>query len=117
LDRAAGKFLLGKPFAKLNWMSGIDESGRPKETPQPAGVPVYPGAQGATNWYSPSFSARTRLMYFSAWEDQGMLFGPAPSVYKEGLGFGGGGFQPFVPSADAPERGIPGAPGVPNLRR
>ena len=117
LDRATGKFLLGKPFTKLNWMSGIDENGRPKETPQPPGKPVYPGPQGATNWYSPSFSARTGLVYFSAWENQGMLFGPAPSVYKEGLQFGGGGFQAFVPSPDAPESGIPGAPGVPNLRR
>jgi alcohol dehydrogenase (cytochrome c) len=117
LDRATGKFLLGKPFIKVNWMKALDENGRPIQTPQPAGMPVYPGNQGGTNWYSPSYSPRTRLMYFSAWEDQGMLFGPLPAVYKEGLGFGGGNFQSFVPSPDAPDRGIPGAPGVPNLRR
>jgi alcohol dehydrogenase (cytochrome c) len=117
LDRATGKFLLGKPFIKVNWMKGFDDNGKPIQTPQPAGTPVYPGSQGGTNWYSPSYSPRTRLMYISAWEDQGMLFGALPAVYKEGLGFGGGNFQSFVPSPDAPERGIPGAPGVPNLRR
>ena len=29
LDRATGRFLLGKPFVKVNWMSGFDERGRP----------------------------------------------------------------------------------------
>ena len=28
LDRATGKFLLGKPFVKLNWMSGFDANGQ-----------------------------------------------------------------------------------------
>src|SRR5205814_563355 len=35
----------------------------------------------------------------------------------EGLGFGGGSFQAIVPSAESPSKGIPGAQGVPNLRR
>jgi alcohol dehydrogenase (cytochrome c) len=117
LDRATGKFLLGEPFVKLNWMSGFDERGRPIETPQPAGMPVYPGSQGGTNWYPPSYSPRTGLMYVSTWEDQGMLFGATPVVYKEGLAYGGGSFLPFVPSTDSPAKGILGAPGVPNLRR
>ncbi len=117
LDRATGKFLLGKPFVKVNWIKAFDENGKPIQTPPPAGMPVYPSNQGGTNWYSPSYSPRTRLMYISAWEDLGMLFGAVPTVYKEGIGFGGGNFQSFVPSPEAPERGIPGAPGVPNLRR
>ena len=29
LDRTTGKFLLGKPFVKVNWASGLDERGRP----------------------------------------------------------------------------------------
>jgi alcohol dehydrogenase (cytochrome c) len=29
LDRATGEFLLGKPFVKVNWMSGFDAKGKP----------------------------------------------------------------------------------------
>ena len=28
LDRATGEFLLGKPFVKVNWMSGFDAKGQ-----------------------------------------------------------------------------------------
>ena len=38
LDRATGKFLLGKPFVKVNWASGLDAKGRPIQTPQPPGA-------------------------------------------------------------------------------
>ena len=85
LDRATGKFLLGKPFVKVNWMKGFDEKGKPIQTPLPAGLPVHPGSQGGTNWYAPSYSPRTGLMYIPTWEDQAMLFGATPAVYKEGL--------------------------------
>lgn len=117
LDRATGKFLLGKPFVEVNWMSGFDANGRPIQTSKPVGVPIHPGMQGGTNWYSPSYSPRTQLMYISAWEDQATVFGANPTVYKEGMGFGGGSFRPYVPSPDSPDREIPGAPGTPNLRR
>ena len=118
LNRETGKFMLGKPFVKVNWMSGFDVNGRPIQTPQPPGMPTYPAVQGGSNWYSPSYSPRTKLMYVSSWQDQGMLFGGVPVEYKEGgRGFGGGNLAPFVPTPDAPTRGIPGAPGVPNLRR
>ena len=60
LDRATGEFLLGKPFAKVNWMNGFDEKGRPMMSPSAAssrkGTLIFPGNQGATNWYSPSYS-------------------------------------------------------------
>ena len=59
LDRATGRFLSGTPFVKVNWASGLDAKGRPIPTPQPAGQPTWPGNQGGTNWYSPSFSPRT----------------------------------------------------------
>jgi alcohol dehydrogenase (cytochrome c) len=118
LDRATGKFLLGKPFVKVNWMSGFDANGRPIQTVQPPGMPTYPAVQGGSNWYSPSYSPRTKLMYVSTWQDQGMLFGGVPVIYQEGgRGFGGGNLSPFVPTPGAPTRAIPGAPGVPNLRR
>ena len=118
LNRETGKFMLGKPFVKVNWMSGFDANGRPIQTVQPPGMPTYPAVQGGSNWYSPSYSPRTKLMYVSSWQDQGMLFGGVPVEYKEGgRGFGGGNLAPFVPTPGAPTRGIPGAPGVPNLRR
>ena len=117
LDRATGKFLLGKPFVKVNWMSGFDDSGKPIQTKQPPGMPTYPAVQGGTNWYSPSYSPRTRLMYVSAWEDEGEMFGGVPVEYKEGLNFGGGNLQLFVPRADDPTKPIPNAPTIPNLRR
>jgi alcohol dehydrogenase (cytochrome c) len=117
LDRATGKFMLGKPFTRVNWMSGFDAKGRPIQTPQPPGMPTYPAVQGGSNWYSPSYSPRTKLFYVSSWQDNGQLFGGTPIPYEEGRGFGGGVNQPFVPSADSPTKGIPGAPTLPNLRR
>ncbi len=49
LDRTTGEFLLGKPFAKVNWASGFDEKGRPIRVPgiEPTqqGTLVYPGNQ------------------------------------------------------------------------
>ena len=104
LDRETGRFLLGRPFVKVNWMNEFDERGRPKQTPQPDGQPTYPGNQGGTNWYSPSFSPRTGLFYVSAWEDYASIYAPAPAEYKEGSNFGGGG--PRNLSA------VPGAPGL-----
>jgi alcohol dehydrogenase (cytochrome c) len=104
LDRATGRFLLGKPFVKVNWMSTFDEKGRPIQTPQPAGQPTYPGNQGGTNWYSPSFSPRTGLFYLSAWEDYASIYVPAPQEFKEGRNFAGGGPRGFAP--------VPGAPGL-----
>ena len=104
LDRATGRFYLGEPFVKVNWMNGFDERGRPMQTPQPAGQPTYPGNQGGTNWYSPSFSPRTGLFYISAWEDYASIYAPAPSEYKVGRNFVGGGPQNFS--------AVPGAPGL-----
>jgi alcohol dehydrogenase (cytochrome c) len=104
IDRATGRFLVGKPFVKVNWMSGFDERGRPKQTPQGDGLPTYPGNQGGTNWYSPSFSPRTGLFYIPAWEDYASIYSPAPSEYKSGTNFTGGG--PRNLSA------VPGAPGL-----
>jgi alcohol dehydrogenase (cytochrome c) len=103
LDRATGRFLLGKPFVKVNWMSEFDERGRPMQTPQPAGQPTYPGNQGGTNWYSPSFSPRTGLFYIPAWDNYASIYSPSPVQYKEGAVFTGGGPENLRP--------VPGAPG------
>jgi alcohol dehydrogenase (cytochrome c) len=108
LDRATGQFLLGRPFVKVNWMSTFDERGRPIQTPQPPGMPTWPGNQGGTNWYSPSYSPRTGFFYVSAWENYATIFGGTPVHYQEGRNFGGGANRPYV--------AVPGAPS-PGLRR
>jgi len=107
LDRATGQFLAGYPFVKVNWASGLDAKGRPMQTPQPEGVPTYPGVQGATNWYSPSYSPHTGLFYVSAWEDYGSIFVKETQNYEEGRRFVGG--RPTSP--------IVGGKNVPSLKR
>ena len=106
LDRTNGEFLSGHPFVKVNWASGLDDRGRPLATPQPAGTPVYPGVQGGTNWYSPSYSPRTGLFYLSAWEDYATVFVSEEVEYRSGQRYLGG--RPTSP--------IPGSPN-PGLRR
>lgn len=72
LDRTDGVFLSGTPFAKVTWTDGLDENGRPNYLPEAfpsrAGVRVWPGVQGATNWYAPAYSPETDLFYLAAWE-------------------------------------------------
>jgi len=98
LDRTTGKFLLGKPFVKVTWSTGLDETGRPMRInsvePTEAGIDIYPSQTGGTNWYSPSFSPRTGLFYVSAWEHVHGKFQKADGPYEEGKRFTGGGVQP-----------------------
>ncbi len=109
LDRTNGEFLLGKPFVKVNWMSGFDAKGRPIQTRQPEGQPTYPGNQGGTNWYSPSFSPQTGLFYLSIWDNYGSAYRELKPDYRPGQFYGGGVPRPVGP--------VPNAPAVPTLRR
>lgn len=106
LDRATGEYLSGTPFVKVNWASGLDENGRPIQTPQPQGEPTWPGNQGGTNWYPPSYSPRTGLFYFAAWEDYATIYEPEESTYIPGRYFLGGGFSVLAPVEGAPTIGI-----------
>ena len=94
LDRVTGRFLLAKPFAKQNWNVGFDENGRPIMGPNTKssreGILIYPSNQGATNWYSPSFSPRTGLFYLPSWENSSTVFVKVPDEYVEGRYYGGG---------------------------
>ncbi len=78
LDRTTGKNLLTKPFATVNWASGVDPSGRPKpaSSKEPArdGRLVAPNESGATNFRSPSFDPRTGLLVVSAQDGYGIYF-------------------------------------------
>jgi alcohol dehydrogenase (cytochrome c) len=106
LDRATGKFLLGNNFVKVNWASGLDEKGRPIQTPQPNGMPTWPGNQGGTNWYPPAFSPRTGLFYLSAWENYSTIYRRESATYQPGGNFMGGGPGPNTPVPGAPSVGI-----------
>jgi alcohol dehydrogenase (cytochrome c) len=95
LDRTSGEFLLGKPFAKTNWLMGFDEKGRPIRTPgivpTKEGTLVFPGNQGATNWYSPSYSPRTGLFYIPVWENGSTIYfkDKEPPAFHSGQSFYG----------------------------
>jgi alcohol dehydrogenase (cytochrome c) len=83
LDRKSGKFISATQFVTtLNWANGIDTYGRPIPTaiePTAEGTRICPGVEGATNWYSPSYSETTRLFYFVALESCSIyLRKPAP---------------------------------------
>jgi len=95
LDRTNGQFLSGKPFTKVNWLTGFDEKGRPMQAPgivpTVQGTLVYPGNQGATNWYNPSFSPGTGLFYIPAWENTFSTYfkGEEPPEFHENQQFTG----------------------------
>ncbi len=88
LDRTNGKFLSATPFVeKLNWARGVDEQGRPIRTnvrPTPAGTRVCPGYAGATNWYSPSYSESTHMVYFLTLEECETYLSQPTQTFKEG---------------------------------
>ena len=104
LDRATGKFLLGHAVRE----GELGERPRRERPADPdaaaAGQPTWPGNQGGTNWYSPSFSPRTGLFYVSAWEDYASIYRKETVEYEPGRNFTGGGFTVLTP--------VPGAPGV-----
>jgi len=94
LDRETGEFLTGTPYAKQTWAEGLDAKGRPLVRPGTApsleGTFVHPNIQGASNWYSPSYSPRTGLFYQAA-REMGTYYFKGEAVYKPGQGFTGGG--------------------------
>jgi alcohol dehydrogenase (cytochrome c) len=90
LDRTDGKFLSATRFVeKLNWAKGIDSQGRPVRTgvePTADGTRICPGFAGATNWFAPSYSESTGLVYFMALEAcENFFFKPQP--FQEGQGY------------------------------
>jgi len=97
LDRTNGQFLSGKSFVKTNWYNGFDEKGRPMRAPgilpTKEGTLVYPGNQGGTNWYNPSFSPVTGLFYIPTWENSSSTYrkGEDPPEYHDGQSFVGQG--------------------------
>ena len=108
-DRATGKFLLGKPFVKVNWLSGFDEKGRPNQTPQSFDQVTWPGTQGGTNWYSRPIVRAPACFTSPAWENYANFVRRDANTVQEGRNFGGCCTKPYGP--------VPGAPGVPSISR
>jgi alcohol dehydrogenase (cytochrome c) len=94
LDRATGEFILGTPYAKQTWAKGLDDRGRPQVIPNmepsEAGTLVWPSLQGSTNWFSPSYSPLTRLVYVSV-REMGSVYYKREAEYKPLTFFAGGG--------------------------
>jgi alcohol dehydrogenase (cytochrome c) len=102
LDRTGGQFLQGKAFVKQTWAVGIDEYGKPikapGKSPSLSGTDVWPGVQGGTNWYAPSFSPHTGLFYVTAWEDYHTNYFTWEQEYEAGKSYTGGGARGPIPS-------------------
>ena len=105
LDRTTGEFLQGKPFAKVTWTTGLDDSGHPvrvaSANPTREGTLTYPGVQGATNWFSPSYSPHTGLFYIDVWENYGSVYNKLPAEFVEGRRYAAGAPRSPVPSLRA----------------
>ncbi|MEO7143406.1 MAG: PQQ-binding-like beta-propeller repeat protein [Bryobacteraceae bacterium] len=72
LDRTDGKVLLGNPFVRETWASGIGPNGRPRllpaYTPRPGGDLQCPAGE-ATNYGPTTYSPLTHLYYLMALEE------------------------------------------------
>ncbi|MEO8027426.1 MAG: PQQ-dependent dehydrogenase, methanol/ethanol family [Bryobacteraceae bacterium] len=94
LDRASGKFLQGTQYSTQTWAKGLDDSGRPillpNTSPSEEGTLVYPSLQGATNWFSPSYSPLTKTLYVAI-REMGSVYFKSEVEYKPGTAFMGGG--------------------------
>jgi alcohol dehydrogenase (cytochrome c) len=98
LDRASGKYLHSGVYVdKLNWATGLDETGRPKVDPKylplPGGNPEFicPGNVGGQNGsYTAAYSPNTKYIYVPVIESCGKME-KGVSVFIQGIPFWGGG--------------------------
>jgi alcohol dehydrogenase (cytochrome c) len=96
LDRESGEFIAGKQYANQTWAKGLDDSGRPivipGNEPSEKGTKVYPNLNGATVWFSPSYSPPLGLA-FVAVREIGAMYYKGEANYRPGIFFAGGGEQ------------------------
>ena len=98
LDRTNGKFLLGRQYTKkLTWATGLTPEGRPivapGKEPTHEGTVVCPWLNGATNWYSASWSPLTSLYYVQT-NDKCGIFTRTDMPFQLGHGYMGGSNSP-----------------------
>lgn len=107
LDRTNGEFLLGQPFVKQTWAKGLDAKGRPivnpERMPSAQGSFTYPGVQGGTNWYAPSFSPVTGYFYLTAWDDYPGVYYAWDQQYEPGKWYAGGSVRSELPAISRQE--------------
>ncbi len=107
LDRSTGEFLRGQPFVKVNWASGLDAQGHPIRVPgmepTPQGTVIYPGMQGGTNWYSPSYSPHTGWFYIPSWENYKTIFRKVAGPDSDGRPTYSVGFRTAIPGVNRPQ--------------
>jgi alcohol dehydrogenase (cytochrome c) len=106
LDRTNGALLLAKPFVtKLTWAREIGPDGRPvlnpNQQPSSEGVRVCPSVEGATNWFSTSFSPHTGLYYVQTLE-KCTIFARAPSHWVQGASYYSGSTR--TPPDETPQK-------------
>ena len=103
LDRVSGEFIAGRPYAKQTWARGLDAKGHPvvvaDTEPSEKGSLVWPNLNGATVWFSPSYSPQTNLFYVAV-REIGSIYFKRPAEYKPGTFYAGGG-EDELPADDA----------------
>ena len=107
-DRLNGQFLKAVQYAeKVNWTKGIDpKTGKPVDYDSGKDIQTYnhdwkavtdtiknacPDVHGGTNFWPPSFSDKTKLLYIGASEGCADIT-PDPTAHVRGK-FGGGGYR------------------------
>jgi alcohol dehydrogenase (cytochrome c) len=100
LDRTSGEFISARPYAKQTWAKDIDAKGRPipAENSQPTekGALIWPNANGATIWQSPSYSPQTGYVYVPV-REIGASYFKRTTPYHAGTIFAGGGESELPP--------------------
>jgi len=76
IDRENGKLISARPYAPVNWATGIGADGRPIENAaarqfKDAAI-VQPSAEGAHNWSPMSYSPTTGLVYLPVLYDNSL---------------------------------------------
>jgi alcohol dehydrogenase (cytochrome c) len=97
IERATGRFLYAKPFVKVTWTKGYDDSGKPAinsaAIPTYEGVEVCPGAAGGKEWNAMTYSPLTRLVYLPVIENCAMFHNYGVEAKRKGLAPGPNGFR------------------------
>lgn len=103
LDRVTGEFLKGQAYGKQTWAKGLDAKGRPivlpNTEPSEKGSFVWPNANGATIWFSPSYDPARHWIYVPVRKRAATYFKRA-MPYRPGRYFPGGG-ENETPEIDA----------------